>query len=67
MTALDALRACAGFQWDEGSLSKNWDEHRVSDAECEDGLFTRPLLAAIDREHSAVEGRFFALGTTDVE
>jgi len=65
MDAFDELRSCTGFQWDEGNLSKNWDKHHVSDAECEDVFFNRPLLASVDREHSVGERRFYALGTTD--
>jgi uncharacterized DUF497 family protein len=65
MNVLEELRSCIGFQWDEGNLVKNWDKHHVTDAECEDVFFNRPLLTTDDREHSAEERRLYALGTTD--
>lgn len=65
MNALEELRSCTGFQWDQGNLAKNWDKHHVTDAECEDVFFNRPLLATVDRERSVGERRFYALGTTD--
>jgi uncharacterized DUF497 family protein len=65
MGILDDLQACKGFQWDEGNVSKNWERHQVTAAECEEVFFNRPLLAAQDERHSALEPRFFALGVTD--
>ena len=56
---------CAGFQWDEGNLLKNWEKHEVSASECEQIFFNLPLVLADDKEHSANEARFFALGQTD--
>lgn len=54
-----------GFDWDEGNLSKNWDRHQVSNAECEDVFLNGPLLLADDTKHSAKEARSYALGQTN--
>ena len=59
------LSQCAGFQWDEGNAAKNWEKHDVSQAECEQVFFNRPLIVRHDREHSWEEVRYFALGRTD--
>jgi len=65
MEKLDLVAECAGFQWDEGNLLKNWEKHEVSASECEQIFFNLPLVLADDKEHSANEARFFALGQTD--
>ena len=54
-----------GFEWDEGNLTKNWDRHQVSSAECEEVLLNVPLLLADDAKHSVDEARYYALGQTD--
>jgi uncharacterized protein len=54
-----------GFEWDEGNLTKNWEKHRVSIAECEQVFFNRPLVAADDERHSDQEPRHYILGRTD--
>jgi uncharacterized protein len=61
----NSLTECAGFDWDEGNLGKNWASHKVTDAECEQGFFNLPLVVADDVKHSQVERRFYALGQTD--
>ncbi|HKI06019.1 MAG TPA: BrnT family toxin [Thermoanaerobaculia bacterium] len=53
------------FEWDAGNAEKNWLRHRVSQAECEQVFFNRPLVAAEDVLHSSDEPRFFALGQSD--
>lgn len=58
---------CKGFEWDEGNSNKNWHLHRVSDAECEEIFFNRPLIIAADPRHSEVEPRSFALGRTETD
>jgi uncharacterized DUF497 family protein len=63
----DRLQACTGFQWDEGNATKNWDRHDVSQAECEDVFFNRPLVIRRDKRHSAAEARHYALGRTDTD
>jgi uncharacterized DUF497 family protein len=65
MGVLDDLAKCAGFDWDEGNLTKNWVRHRVAAAECEQVFFNRPLAAAADERHSEEEPRFYVLGQTD--
>ena len=62
----DVLSKCKGFQWDTGNLEKNWLKHRVSRLEIEQVFFNRPLLVAVDDQHSQDEQRFFALGRTEL-
>lgn len=62
----DILSKCRGFQWDSGNLDKSWVRHRVSRYEIEQVFFHRPLLVAVDEEHSQEEQRFFALGRTEI-
>jgi len=61
----DRLRDCIGFDWDDGNVTKNWETHDVSDAECEQVFFNHPLIARRDTGHSEVEPRFYVLGRTD--
>jgi uncharacterized DUF497 family protein len=58
-------RSCTEFDWDEGNAEKNWVRHRVSQAECEQVFFNRPLVAGEDLLHADNESRFYALGQTD--
>jgi uncharacterized DUF497 family protein len=62
---LEQLANCTGFQWDAGNASKNWERHAVSDGECEEVFFNRPLRLAFDDRHSQEEPRYFALGQTN--
>jgi uncharacterized DUF497 family protein len=64
MGLLDRLRACTGFQWDDGNADKNWARHRVSRSEPEETFFSQPLVVADDEAHSTNEERFYALGHT---
>ncbi len=59
------LAQCTGFQWDAGNADKNWELHKVSQGECEQVFFNRPLLVAPDVEHSQREPRYAALGQTN--
>ena len=61
----DRLRECSGFEWDHGNLTKNWERHDVSVAECEQVFFNRPLIARHDARHSEKEARVYVLGQTD--
>ena len=61
----DELDDCVGFEWDDGNQDKNWQKHRVADAECEQVFFNQPLIVLEDVEHSRSEPRFYALGQTD--
>jgi len=53
------------FDWDGGNAEKNWLRHRVSQSECEQVFFNRPLVVSEDEIHSQEEARYFALGHTD--
>ena len=54
------------FDWDGGNAEKNWLRHRVSQSESEQVFFNRPLVVAEDELHSHREGRYLALGRTDL-
>ena len=64
MGLLERLRACTGFQWDDGNADKNWARHRVSRSEAEETFFGQPLVVADDEAHSTHEERFYGLGHT---
>lgn len=55
-----------GFDWDKGNAEKNWLKHSVTQFECEQIFFNRPLIIAPDEAHSQKELRFYALGQTNV-
>jgi len=61
----DDLAQCTGFEWDAGNAEKNWELHQVSQGECEQVFFNRPLLVAPDFGHSEREPRDAALGRTN--
>jgi len=63
----EVLAHCTGFQWDAGNAEKNWAGHRVSQAECEQVFFSRPVVIAPDVAHSGAEPRYAALGKTHAE
>ena len=54
-----------GFDWDEGTLAKNWERHQVSSSECEETFLNMPLLLGDDSKHSTDEIRYYVLGRTD--
>jgi len=60
------LENCTGFEWDQGNITKNWDQHDVSRGECEQIFFNRPLIIKRDKEHSKLENRYYVLGRTNV-
>jgi uncharacterized DUF497 family protein len=60
------LENCTGFEWDQGNLTKNWSQHDVSNGECEQIFFNRPLIIKRDKEHSKVENRYYVLGRTNM-
>jgi len=60
------LENCTGFEWDQGNLTKNWDQHDVSSGECEQIFFNRPLIIKRDKKHSKAENRYYVLGRTNV-
>jgi uncharacterized DUF497 family protein len=57
------IRSCTGFDWDEWNID-HVRRHGVSVNECEQVFFKRPLYKD-DPEHSDVEKRYIALGSTD--
>lgn len=60
------LGNCEGFEWDEWNSDKIWTRHRVSNGECEEVFFNRPLTVRHDVKHSKnAEQRYYALGKTD--
>lgn len=61
----DPLDYCAGFDWDEGNIDKNWHKHHVSWWECEEIFFNRPRPVFEDTRHSSREERFYMLGQTN--
>jgi uncharacterized protein len=63
--AVDPLKSCTGFDWDDGNLEKNWERHRVPFWEAEEIFFNEPLVVMADKEHSRHEPSYLALGQTD--
>jgi uncharacterized DUF497 family protein len=61
------LANCTGFDWDEGNSDKNLISHQVSDSECEEVFFNRPLIVADDKKHSIAEKRYYVFGRTDAD
>ena len=61
----DDLARCTGFQWDAGNADRNWELHHVSQGECEQAFFKRPLVVAPDLAHSEGEAHYAALGRTN--
>lgn len=62
---IELLERCESFQWDKGNSRKNWLRHQVTDAECEQVFFNKPLIVADDAKHSQTEKRWYVLGRTD--
>ena len=67
MGTYEDLEKCAGFEWDDGNLGKNWEKHEVSDGVCEEIFFNDPLIVGADPKHSKRERRYYALGRSDSE
>lgn len=65
MTDIKKLLDCAGFDWDQGNIEKNWQKHKVSPVECEQIFFNQPFIILDDLRHSTSEKRFAAFGCTD--
>ena len=60
------LENCTGFEWDQGNITKNWDQHDISSGECEQIFFNRPLIVKREKEHSELENRYYVLGRTNL-
>lgn len=61
----EILEQCTGFQWDRENSGKNWIRHRVTDSECEQVFFNKPIISADVIKHLKTEKRWYALGRTD--
>jgi uncharacterized DUF497 family protein len=62
---MQTFQAVEGFDRDQGNISKNWERHKVTPAQCEELFFHMPLVVQMAEQHSASEKRYFALGKTD--
>ena len=60
----DSLPEPVAFEWDDGYVDKNWEQHGVRASECEEVFFGQPLLVHDDPRHSTDESRHLALGQT---
>lgn len=58
------LEPCAGFDWDDWNITKNWERHRVTPEEAEDIFFHDPMLLRTDSKHSNADRRFQVMGET---
>lgn len=65
MKDMKILDQCFGFQWDSANADKNWLNHQVSCAECEEVFFNEPVLLFDDIRHSQDETRYYILGKTN--
>ena len=63
----DDLAAYVGFEWDAGNADKNWDLHQVTQIECEQPFFNRPVIITRAQKRSGDEPRHAALGRTNAE
>lgn len=54
------------FDWDEGSISKNFIKHSVTVQEAEEIFYNKPLVIVDDASHSSQEIRLHAFGKTKV-
>ncbi len=61
----DLVADLTGFDWDDGNARKNWENHRVTQAEAEEVFFSRPVLLAEDEKHSEREPRYNVIGDTN--
>ena len=60
------LANCTGFEWDQGNITKNWQRHDVSNVECEQIFFNKPIIIKRDKAHSIHENRYYALDRTNL-
>ncbi len=62
----EILANCTGFEWNHGNDTKNWNKHDVSNGECEQIFFNKPLIVERGKKHSGFESRYFVLGRTNM-
>lgn len=67
MDTTTILEHCHGFQRDTANTEKNWLNHDVSSAECEEVFFNEPILLFDDIKHSLNESRYYVLGKTNLD
>ena len=58
------MATLTGFAWDDGNSTKNWERHRVTQAEAEEVFFNRPVFL-MDANAAATERRYNVLGRTN--
>ena len=61
------VEAIVGFEWDEGSIHKNENKHRLKWTAIEEVFFNEPLLIVEDSRYSLNECRCVALGKNDFD
>ena len=59
----EELRRVKGFEWDSGNSAKNEAKHGVTDRECEEIFFNKPLVVTRSSK-GGKEIRHVALGKT---
>lgn len=64
MKALEILKNCEGFDWDEANELKNWEKHSVKKTEAEQVFFNMPLIVS-ETYATTDANRFLALGKTN--
>lgn len=57
------LTGIGGFDWDMGNLD-HIKKHNVTQKECEEAFFSKPLLINNDESHSQTEERYRAYAMT---
>lgn len=55
------FRKLEGFEWDKGNL-EHIKKHDVVYKECEEVLFSKPLVVFFDKKHSTTEERYKVMG-----
>lgn len=55
-----------GFLWDVGNSTKNWERHKVTQAEAEEVFFNRPVFL-MDAKAGTGERRYNVLGRTNID
>jgi uncharacterized protein len=58
------MTGLTGFEWDDGNATKNWERHRVTQAEAEEVFFNRPIFL-MDATPGNREVRYNVLGRTN--
>ncbi len=59
----EVLRGVTGFEWDKGNSGKNEAKHGVTDRECEEIFFNKPVVVGRSSK-GGKEIQYVALGKT---